>query len=147
MMHRCLKSGFFLLVVLLNFHRSSVAQDSAPSTDLSKNFSAFYTASAAEKKKYKALFNGKDFSGWTVFLKDKALDTDAEHNFSAEEGLIHVRGKELGYLRTKESFTDYHFVIEFKWGEKKWPPREDAKRDAGICYNIPPDEPDSIWPK
>ncbi len=60
---------------------------------------------------------------------------------------MHVRGKELGYIRTNDHFTNYHFKVEFKWGVKKWPPRENDKRDAGICYNILVDEPDSIWPK
>ena len=29
----------------------------------------------------------------------------------------------------------------------RWPPRDTAKRDAGVCYNILVNEPDSIWPQ
>lgn len=115
--------------------------------DLPKKLTAFYNSSPAEKEKYKSLFNGKDLTGWTIFLQGKDLNKDEEHNFSVEDGAVHVRGKELGYIRTKKIFTDYHFVVEFKWGDKKWPPGEGAKRDAGICYNIPASEPDSIWPQ
>lgn len=100
-----------------------------------------------EQEEYSVLLNGKDLNGWDIFLQKIGLNNDPEHNFSVEDGSVHVRGKDLGYIRTKESFTNYHFKVEFKWGEKRWPPREGAKRDAGICYNIPDKEPDSIWPK
>ena len=97
---------------------------------------------------YTSLFNGKNLEGWDLFLTGKELNNDTEKNFVVQkDGVLHVKGKELGYIRTKNHFNNYHFVVEFKWGEKKWPPREDAKRDAGICYNIPVNEPDSIWPK
>ena len=106
-----------------------------------------FAAAQKKNKKETQLFNGKNFKGWDIYLKDKGLNNDTAQNFKIEEGAIHVRGRELGYMRTKKSFTNYHFSVEFKWGEKKWPPREAAKRDAGICYNIPENEPDSIWPK
>jgi hypothetical protein len=96
---------------------------------------------------YSSLMNGRDLSGWHIFLKDKIPGEDPEHNFSVEDGAVHVRGRDLGYIRTEKGFTGYHFKVEFKWGEKRWPPRENAKRDGGICYNIPMDEPDSIWPR
>jgi hypothetical protein len=100
-----------------------------------------------EKEEYTVLLNGKDLDGWDLFLNKSGLNNDSTHNFSLEDGVVHVRGEYLGYLRTRASFADYHFKVEFKWGEKRWPPREGAKRDAGICYNIPDDEPDSIWPR
>jgi len=99
-------------------------------------------------EEYINLFNGKNLEGWDIFLSGKELNNDTEKNFTVQtDEAVHVKGKELGYIRTKKGFTNYHFIVEFKWGEKKWPPREDAKRDAGICYNIPGNEPDSIWPK
>ena len=97
---------------------------------------------------YTNLFNGKNLDGWDIFLTGKSMNNDSEQNFVVQQdGSVYVKGKELGYIRTKKGLTNYHFVVEFKWGEKKWPPRENAKRDAGICYNIPDNEPDSIWPK
>jgi hypothetical protein len=99
-------------------------------------------------EEYTNLFNGKNLEGWDIFLSGRELNNDTEKNFAVQtDGAVHVKGKELGYIRTKKGFTNYHFSVEFKWGEKKWPPREDAKRDAGVCYNIPDNEPDSIWPK
>ncbi len=92
------------------------------------------------------VFNGKNLNGWHTFIKDKGSNVDPENNFSIEDGALHVNGKDLGYAITNNAYHNYHLTTSFKWGEKKWPPRENAKRDAGICYNIPVNEPDSIWP-
>jgi hypothetical protein len=35
--------------------------------------------------------------------------------------------------------------VEFKWGEKKYPPRENAVRDNGICYYVV--AADKVWPR
>jgi hypothetical protein len=93
------------------------------------------------------LFNGKDLSGWSTFLTNIGTNKDPNNNFRIEDGVLHVIGKELGYAITQKAFRNYHFKVDFKWGERKWPPRENEKRDAGICYNIPMNEPDSIWPQ
>jgi hypothetical protein len=34
-----------------------------------------------------------------------------------------------------EDFENYHFSTEFKWGEKRWPPRKKRKRDSGILFH------------
>ena len=60
---------------------------------------------------------------------------------------LHVIGKDLGYVITEKEYRNFHFKVDFKWGVAKWPTRENEKRDAGICYNIPMNEPDSIWPQ
>lgn len=132
----------FLFAIICVFQSAAAQQNNLP-----KAFAPFYGSSTTEQKNYKPLFNGKDLEGWDIFLKGKLLNDDADQNFQFHDSVLYVRGKELGYIRTKKAFTNYHFVVDFKWGEKKWPPREAAKRDAGICYNISPNEPDSIWPK
>lgn len=96
---------------------------------------------------FTSLFNGKDLSGWTTFLNDIGTNKDPNNNFRIEDGVLHVIGKDLGYAITQKGFRNYHFKVDFKWGERKWPPRQNDKRDAGICYNIPINEPDSIWPQ
>ncbi len=145
-----MKQYFFvcLLCLLVAEADTANAQDiTIPQTDLPKKFAPFYSASASEQAKYQRLLNGKSLDGWEIFLKDKNANEDAGQAFRLQGDVLYVRGKELGYIRTKKSFSNYHFVVDFKWGEKKWPPREDAKRDAGICYNIAPGAPDSIWPQ
>jgi hypothetical protein len=98
-------------------------------------------------EKFKPLMNGKDLSGWYPWLQSKGRNNDPEKVFAVEaDGVLHVTGKELGYIMTNESFDNFHFKLEFRWGEKRWAPREANKRDSGICYNIPEFAGDTIWP-
>ncbi|MEO5564728.1 MAG: DUF1080 domain-containing protein [Chitinophagaceae bacterium] len=99
------------------------------------------------KDPFISLFNGKDLNGWHTFLKDFGTNKDPNNNFQIKDGSMYMVGKDLGYAITEKGYTNYHFKVDFKFGEKRWPPREQAKRDGGICYNIPMNEPDSIWPK
>jgi len=95
-----------------------------------------------------SLMNGKDFSGWHTWLKEYGKNNDPNHIFAMEaDGVMHDLGKDLGYIITEKIFSNFHFTLEFKWGEKRWPPRESNKRDSGICYNVPESEPDDIWPQ
>ena len=94
-----------------------------------------------------SLFNGKNFNGWHTFLKNYGANNDPDNNFQIENGVIHVIGKDLGYLITDSGYTNFILKVDFKFGERRWPPRDTAKRDGGVCYNIPMNEPDSIWPK
>ncbi len=100
----------------------------------------------AQTDKMQAIFNGKDLEGWTKFLKKQGLNKDPEHVFKIENGELHVSGQEFGYIATTKSYIDFHLSLEFKWGEKKYPPREREKRDAGICYNVAMLD-NRIWPK
>ncbi len=93
------------------------------------------------------LFNGVNMDGWHSFLKDIGINTDPDNNFKIEDSVLHVLGKDLGYVITEKGYSDYHFKVDFKWGDRRWGSRQKEKRDAGVCYNIPMDEPDSIWPR
>ncbi len=104
-------------------------------------------AATAQNKKMCPIFNGKNLKGWSSFLRTSGLNNDPQQIFTVENKMIHVRGIEFGYIITDKSYQDFHFSVEFKWGEKKYPPRENAKRDAGICFNIPENVPNKIWPK
>ena len=107
-------------------------------------FSALFLKQG-EEKEFKPLFNGKDLSGWYPFLKTKGKNNDVDTVFSVYNGLLKITGKEFGYIVTERSFTDFHLVVEFKWGEKKYPPRENRVRDNGICYYVAPT--DKVWPR
>ncbi|HWA34609.1 MAG TPA: DUF1080 domain-containing protein, partial [Cyclobacteriaceae bacterium] len=99
------------------------------------------------ESEFTPLMNGRNFDGWHKWFQGRNKNEDPANIFTLEGGTLHDTGKELGYLMTEKSFTDFHLTLEFKWGEKKWPPRENAKRDSGICYNIPGDTQDFIWPQ
>ncbi len=52
-----------------------------------------------------------------------------------DDGHLHISGRGYGYMVTKESYKDYHLVIEFKWGAKTWGKRADRTRDNGILVH------------
>ncbi len=95
------------------------------------------------------LFNGNNLDGWYSYLTTKGKDNDPEKVFKVENGLLHISGKEFGYISTRKTFSNFHLVTEFKWGEKKFPPRDadTTKRDNGICFYMPLSEKDFVWPK
>src|SRR4051812_47234252 len=83
------------------------------------------------------LFNGKNLDGWDSDLSSAERGQPAlGHNndplkvFSVvtEDGepAIRVSGQVMGGLSTRREFGDYVLRLEFKWGRKKWPPRENA---------------------
>jgi hypothetical protein len=94
---------------------------------------------------FKPLFNGKDLGGWYSFLEGKGKNNDPNKVFSVSGGLLKITGKDFGYIVTERSFADFHLLVEFKWGEKKYPPRENVVRDNGICYYVVPE--DRVWPR
>jgi hypothetical protein len=115
------KSGFLIILFAVLVNNYSTAQD------------------------FKPLFNGEDISGWYTFLKTKGKSNDPDTVFSVKNGLLKITGREFGYIVTEKSFDNFHLVVEFKWGEKKYPPREDKVRDNGICYYVVPT--DRVWPR
>jgi hypothetical protein len=96
-------------------------------------------------QEFKPLFNGKNLDGWYSFLHKKGKNNDSNQVFTVRDGLLKITGKDFGYIVTEKSFTDFHLVVEFKWGEKKYPPRENAVRDNGICYYVA--SQDKVWPR
>lgn len=98
-----------------------------------------------QAQQFKPLFNGKDLSGWYSFLKVKGKNNDTDTVFSVDNGMLKISGKVFGYIVTEKSYTDFHLKAEFKWGEKKYPPRENAVRDNGICYYVVAG--DRVWPR
>jgi Domain of Unknown Function (DUF1080). len=49
---------------------------------------------------------------------------------------LRVSGRIFGFIATKESFSNYHLRLQVKWGEQKWAPRSEAKRDSGLLYHV-----------
>jgi hypothetical protein len=97
------------------------------------------------------LFNGKNLDGWYIFLRDpdknpRPKNSDPEGVFKVHDGMMHVLGKEFGYVGTEREFDDFHLTVEFKWGEQKFPPRLASRRDSGILYRSPAGKEDKIWP-
>ncbi|HUX95841.1 MAG TPA: DUF1080 domain-containing protein [Bacteroidales bacterium] len=81
------------------------------------------------------LFNGKDLSNWTFFLKDQSVDPNKV--FTVKDGVIHITGDPFGYMRTKEKYSDYRLHVEWRW------PQEAT--NSGVFVHG--QEPDAIWLK
>lgn len=64
---------------------------------------------------------------------------------------IRISGEVFGELRTKASFQNYRLRLQFKWGEKQWPPRDapGTPRDSGLLYYVhgAPGEGGRVWPR
>ena len=99
--------------------------------------------------KVQTLFNGTDLKGWYTFMGTKGKNNDPEKVFTVKDKLLHITGQEFGYMATERSYKDFHLVVEFKWGTKKYSPRaaDTTKRDNGICFFVPANGADKVWPK
>ncbi|MFZ9011973.1 MAG: family 16 glycoside hydrolase [Anaerohalosphaeraceae bacterium] len=54
----------------------------------------------------------------------------------ANGGLVlNISGQVDGGLISRQSLSDYHLTMEFKWGNQKWPPRLNDPRGSGLLYH------------
>lgn len=93
------------------------------------------------------LFNGKDLTNFYTWLnapkspdqKEKTQaygkNNDPEKVFTVQDGMIRVSGKVFGCFTTEKEFDNYHLIVEFKWGDKTWYPREKGAMDSGILLH------------
>jgi hypothetical protein len=104
------------------------------------------TAQPDKKDGWIPLFNGKNLDGWDTWLgrpnQEKevvGLNKDPRHVYTVVEAdgkpAIRISGEIFGALTSQQEFENYHLRLEFKWGQKKWPPREKAVRDSGLLYH------------
>ncbi len=63
------------------------------------------------------LFNGKDLSGLTTWLKASGRD-DPQRVFSVHDGVLHISGEGNGYIATVKEYKDYHLTVEYRWGQR-----------------------------
>jgi len=106
-----------------------------------------YVSAIAQSSISKSLFTPTNNGDWYTFLKNTGKNADPLKVFQYENNVWHVSGQDFGYLITEKSYTNFHLTLDFKWGEKKFPPRENQKRDAGILYNAHLYNGDKIWPR
>ena len=81
------------------------------------------------------LFNGKDLSSFYTFIKGRGRDVDPKEVFTIVDDEIRVSGEEWGCITTNEEFTNYRLIVEFRWGDETFAPREKAARDNGILLH------------
>lgn len=91
------------------------------------------------------LLEGKDLSNFYTFLTDFGVDRDPDKVFALEDGVLRISGQHYGYLATKAEYSNYRLLVEFKWGDQTWPPREKNARDSGVLVHCV--GPDKVWMK
>src|SRR5207302_1593169 len=72
-------------------------------------------------------------------------NADPKKVFTFADGAIRASGEVFGYLATEKEYENYHLTVEFKWGEKTYPPRETLSRDSGVLLHAT--GTDQVWPQ
>ena len=123
----------------------------------------FTGSSVVAAENWQSLWNGRDLAGWSTWLAKPHASTvlpgearDAKGSFTQPIGggrdplgvftvvevdgqpAIRISGQVFGELRTQAAYGNYHLRLQFKWGEKKWAPREkpETQRDSGLLYHV-----------
>lgn len=81
------------------------------------------------------LWNGEDFTGWTRFVPDTAVDVDDV--WRVRNGVMYCTGKPNGYIRTEKKYQNYHLHVEWRWPEEP--------TNSGVLLHG--GEPDQLWPQ
>ncbi len=92
--------------------------------------------SPVQKSEAIELFNGKNFDGWTFYMKNNA---DPMQTWSITDGVIHCTGKPSGYARTIKSYHDYKLTVE--WRFVKVARHAD---NTGVLVHM--QLPEKVWP-
>lgn len=99
-----------------------------------------------------SLFNGENLDEWDGWLGYEDPGTTYEFHtdqpmgpggmgttFSVveEDGepALFIMGEDWGSLMHRQDFGDYHLRLEYKWGETRYPPREDLPHNNGLLYH------------
>lgn len=80
------------------------------------------------------LFNGRDLDGWYTWLRESHYE-DPKKVFSVKDGILRVSGEEWGGLATRKSYSDYHLIVEWRWGGPAHGERQTKARDSGILVH------------
>jgi hypothetical protein len=123
--------------------------------------SAIFLMSCGTKEvKFERIFNGTNLDGWETYIgvPDSSvtvpgLDRDENGHYTQAVGVnndplavfsvttvdgepaIRSSGEIYGSLATLKEYGNYHLRLEVKWGDKKWAPRADKPRNAGVLYH------------
>ena len=98
------------------------------------------------------LLNDTSLAGWHVRVKGSGIvPVDSQHLFVWEDSLLHVlpdapagTQQPFAALVTDSVYQSYTLTLEYRWGEKKFVPRMDAPRDAGVLFHVQRNT--SFWP-
>jgi hypothetical protein len=78
------------------------------------------------------LFNGRDFTGWHLFVPGG----DPTNTWSVRNSVIHCTGKPAGYIRTVDAYQDYKLTVEWRFLKPG---------NTGVLLHM--SGPDQVWPR
>jgi hypothetical protein len=84
-----------------------------------------------------ALFNGKNFLGWTPHLSDPNARWQDVWSVDPREGVLICKGNPAGYIRTVRDYKN--FILRLEWRFAKQP------GNSGVLLRV--QSPDKVWPK
>ena len=80
------------------------------------------------------LFNGQDLDNWNIIVDSE--DGESKDLFYVEDGIMNTIGDPFGYIRTKESYSNYKLHLEWRWTEEP--------SNSGVLLNV--QGPELIFP-
>ncbi len=105
---------------------------------------------ATKTNGWQSIFNGRDLTGWFVHVSGQEKNIDPHKVVGVTDGMIHMYGtaeqgskQPIAVVCTEKDFSDYDLRFEYKWGTKKFAPRVDKIRDAGLLYHC---YDERVWP-
>ncbi|OPZ30766.1 MAG: hypothetical protein BWZ00_00814 [Bacteroidetes bacterium ADurb.BinA174] len=98
-------------------------------------FAAFIIFASGCTQDNGKIFNGKDLSNWNFVVENDAVPGDQV--YTVKDGQISIKGEPLGYMYTKEKYSNYTLELEYKWAEEA--------TNSGIFILI--EDPTSPFPK
>ena len=72
------------------------------------------------------LFNGTDLDNWNIVVSNDEVAPG--ELFYVEDGVINTTGNPFGYIRTRESFSNYKLHLEWRWTEEP--------ANSGVLVNV-----------
>lgn len=72
------------------------------------------------------LFNGQDLDNWNIIVDSP--DGEPKDLFYVEDGILNTLGDPFGYIRTKESYSNFKLHVEWRW------PGEPS--NSGVLLNV-----------
>ena len=115
-----------------------------------------FPAFSAESGDWQVLFDGSSLAGWTPLIGMDTPGVDPDGHVVLRDGMIQMYANTpgdakvpFGSLVHEKSFSRFHLKLETAWGGRKFKPRENAARDAGLLFHIA-DGPRAVfgdWPE
>ncbi|MCK5861505.1 MAG: DUF1080 domain-containing protein, partial [Candidatus Hydrogenedentes bacterium] len=76
----------------------------------------FVMAAAAADAVSLDMLDGENLSRWYIWIKDRGRDQDPKQVFTIKDGVLRVSGEEWGCITSQDEFSNYHLLVEYKWG-------------------------------